>query len=185
MVCRENSIWGRYSTRGNTRSNFENCMPNDVSPSKQACPGTTSNTQLAERQGFEPWDAHTSTVFKTAAIDHSATSPFCREAMCIARLPGLQATCTDHRNPDRTDKSVSRIHSGDSVANHRERLSCHLPIDLSCSRYQAGPRAKRGRVSPMIDIDRLLDEVGARRDALVELTRELVAIPTLNPPGDY
>ena len=35
----------------------------------------------------------------------------------------------------------------------------------------------------MIDIDRLLHEVGARRDSLVELTRELVAIPTLNPPG--
>ena len=30
---------------------------------------------LAERQGFEPWEALTSTVFKTAAFDHSATSP--------------------------------------------------------------------------------------------------------------
>ena len=32
---------------------------------------------LAERQGFEPREAHTSTVFKTAAIDHSAISPIC------------------------------------------------------------------------------------------------------------
>ena len=30
---------------------------------------------LAERQGFEPWEARASTVFKTAAFDHSATSP--------------------------------------------------------------------------------------------------------------
>ena len=29
----------------------------------------------AEREGFEPPDAFTSTVFKTAAIDHSAISP--------------------------------------------------------------------------------------------------------------
>lgn len=31
----------------------------------------------AEREGFEPPEARTSTVFKTAAIDHSATSPVC------------------------------------------------------------------------------------------------------------
>ena len=30
---------------------------------------------LAEREGFEPPEALTSTVFKTAAIDHSAISP--------------------------------------------------------------------------------------------------------------
>ena len=30
---------------------------------------------LAERQGFEPWEGCPSTVFKTAAFDHSATSP--------------------------------------------------------------------------------------------------------------
>ena len=29
----------------------------------------------AEREGFEPPDPCESTVFKTAAIDHSATSP--------------------------------------------------------------------------------------------------------------
>ena len=32
-------------------------------------------TYVAERVGFEPTEALTSTVFKTAAIDHSATSP--------------------------------------------------------------------------------------------------------------
>ena len=30
---------------------------------------------VAEREGFEPPEACTSTVFKTAAFDHSATSP--------------------------------------------------------------------------------------------------------------
>ena len=30
---------------------------------------------LAEREGFEPPDPRGSTVFKTAAFDHSATSP--------------------------------------------------------------------------------------------------------------
>ncbi len=31
--------------------------------------------KMAERQGFEPWEVLPSTVFKTAAIDHSAISP--------------------------------------------------------------------------------------------------------------
>ena len=30
---------------------------------------------IAEREGFEPRVPHGTTVFKTAAIDHSATSP--------------------------------------------------------------------------------------------------------------
>ncbi len=30
---------------------------------------------MAERQGFEPWEVLPSTVFKTAAFDHSAISP--------------------------------------------------------------------------------------------------------------
>ena len=30
---------------------------------------------MAERVGFEPTDAFTSTVFKTVALSHSATSP--------------------------------------------------------------------------------------------------------------
>ncbi len=34
-----------------------------------------SMADLAERQGFEPWEGCPSTVFKTAAFDRSATSP--------------------------------------------------------------------------------------------------------------
>jgi hypothetical protein len=36
---------------------------------------TQTHTRFAEREGFEPPEACTSTVFKTAAIDHSAISP--------------------------------------------------------------------------------------------------------------
>ena len=32
--------------------------------------------------------------------------------------------------------------------------------------------------------DRLIKEINARRDALIELTQQLIRIPTLNPPGD-
>ena len=32
-------------------------------------------TPMAEGQGFEPWEALTSLVFKTSAFDHSATPP--------------------------------------------------------------------------------------------------------------
>ena len=34
---------------------------------------------MAEREGFEPPDPFESTVFKTAAFDHSATSPIYRK----------------------------------------------------------------------------------------------------------
>ena len=40
---------------------------------------------LAERQGFEPWEPRSSTVFKTAAFDHSATSPIL--APCVGLEP--------------------------------------------------------------------------------------------------
>lgn len=33
--------------------------------------------RMAVGQGFEPWDLLQSTVFKTAAFDHSATPPNC------------------------------------------------------------------------------------------------------------
>ena len=37
---------------------------------------TRSSCWFAEREGFEPPEPLSSTVFKTAAIDHSAISPF-------------------------------------------------------------------------------------------------------------
>ena len=45
----------------------------------------------AEREGFEPPEPFSSTVFKTAAIDHSAISPFsCPFLLCLMSLKGLQ-----------------------------------------------------------------------------------------------
>ena len=45
---------------------------------------------LAEKQGFEPRVPRGTTVFKTAAIDHSATSPklFCKSASFQKRCKG-------------------------------------------------------------------------------------------------
>ena len=34
-----------------------------------------SKSGMAEGQGFEPWEAFTSLVFKTSAFDRSATPP--------------------------------------------------------------------------------------------------------------
>ena len=39
---------------------------------------------MAERQGFEPWEGFPSTVFKTAAFDHSATSPKLLTVYCYS-----------------------------------------------------------------------------------------------------
>ena len=48
---------------------------------------------LAEREGFEPPEPRSSTVFKTAAIDHSATSPkdksiayFCNHQIFLQKI---------------------------------------------------------------------------------------------------
>ncbi len=44
---------------------------------------------VAEREGFEPPDPRRSTVFKTAAIDHSAISPYLH-LVIFPNLKGLQ-----------------------------------------------------------------------------------------------
>ena len=49
---------------------------------------------MAEREGFEPPEALTSTVFKTAAIDHSAISPIEHDragsrVLCAAKIRQL------------------------------------------------------------------------------------------------
>ena len=46
----------------------------------------TFESYFAEKEGFEPPDLLQSTVFKTAAIDHSAISP-------ISRAPIAQCGC--------------------------------------------------------------------------------------------
>src|SRR5690606_6892989 len=44
---------------------------------------------LAEREGFEPPEVLPSTVFKTAAFDHSATSPLCMVLRIGAKVRNL------------------------------------------------------------------------------------------------
>ena len=41
---------------------------------------------FAEREGFEPPEPLSSTVFKTAAIDHSAISPVDLFLKCVAKV---------------------------------------------------------------------------------------------------
>ncbi len=43
---------------------------------------------IAEREGFEPPEPLSSTVFKPAAIDHSAISPICMQVFfnCSAKV---------------------------------------------------------------------------------------------------
>ncbi len=60
--------------------------------------------KVAERQGFEPWEALTSTVFKTAAFDHSATSPVlggcARQANCaLGNSAGAKLQAKISANP--------------------------------------------------------------------------------------
>ena len=45
------------------------------SPHKKSPPSLKLRRAEAEREGFEPPEAFTSTVFKTAAFDRSAISP--------------------------------------------------------------------------------------------------------------
>ena len=65
---------------------------------------------IAERQGFEPRVPRSTTVFKTAAIDHSATSPkplfsevlpFESDAKVrlFFKLPNIQARFFDYFSP--------------------------------------------------------------------------------------
>ena len=52
---------------------------------------------MAERQGFEPWVRfRRTTVFETAAFDHSATSPVITTPLNRDRLCTCQFTCTTH-----------------------------------------------------------------------------------------
>ncbi len=59
---------------------------------------TPTIVAMAEREGFEPPDGCPSAVFKTAAIDHSATSPgsqawgHCLET-CVAGAENRNRTC--------------------------------------------------------------------------------------------
>ena len=59
-----------------SESGIEEMLPKVDSTSKKKSVVTSLVTTLtAEREGFDPPEPLSSTVFKTAAIDHSAISP--------------------------------------------------------------------------------------------------------------
>ena len=65
---------------------------------------TRSSLWLAEREGFEPPEPLSSTVFKTAAIDHSAISPSsqlaCKKKLALrVWLAAVAPLNSDSRNP--------------------------------------------------------------------------------------
>ncbi len=51
----------------------------------------------AEREGFEPPEPFSSTVFKTAVIDHSTTSPICLaiSPSALQRSVSFKTDCKD------------------------------------------------------------------------------------------
>jgi hypothetical protein len=60
--------------------------------SKEQSPTLCGRLTKAEREGFEPPEACTSTVFKTAAIDHSAISPRAKVLKNLKRQKILDAS---------------------------------------------------------------------------------------------
>ena len=54
---------------------------------------------MAEREGFEPPDGYPSTVFKTAAFDHSATSPRFGKQLLSKTLFGRDSGYAAHMQP--------------------------------------------------------------------------------------
>ena len=64
------------------------CDPRNAVDAKVKEPRVQTRFLMAERKGFEPPEACTSTVFKTAAFDRSAISPFPpRGAFRILMIP--------------------------------------------------------------------------------------------------
>jgi hypothetical protein len=91
---------------------------------------------LAEREGFEPPDPFGSTVFKTAAFDHSATSP---EITMFQHVPtsipgaGYRLVFPDSRSPNCVcpqDKRFRLTHSATSPVS-----DIRLQISDVCRQY--------------------------------------------------
>ena len=64
-----------FRARGNFSNRFWQLYPTFPGDPDSNFP---RNQFVAEREGFEPPEPFSSTVFKTAVIDHSTTSPICR-----------------------------------------------------------------------------------------------------------
>ena len=95
---------------------------------------TRSSFWFAEREGFEPPEPLSSTVFKTAAIDHSAISPLLIRANCaqdetrthtvLRPLPPQSSVYTNFTTCALCPKQDSNLH----VSQHSHLKRARLPI---------------------------------------------------------
>ena len=77
---------------------------------------------VAEEEGFEPPDALTSTVFKTAAFDHSATPPQKISSVAAVSLPYLSQHPLSSEK-QRENATVSRVCLNGFSAAHFLRIN--------------------------------------------------------------
>ena len=64
----------------------------------------------AEREGFEPPEPFSSTVFKTAVIDHSTTSPICLaiSPSALQRSVSFKTDCKDTKKEIASAKNLEK-----------------------------------------------------------------------------
>ncbi len=89
-----------------------------------------ANVRMAEGEGFEPPEPFGSTVFKTAAFDHSATPP--RTPPQIEALPGnnqgIRCSIRGHGCCD----GGSVAEAAAAEAANRDAISWHCSVQLVC-----------------------------------------------------
>ena len=78
---------------------------------------------IAEREGFEPPEVLPSTVFKTAAIDHSAISP---KKICLASMGSLRSDRDSNSGYAFGVYTLSRRASSATRASLQKSLQSHL-----------------------------------------------------------
>ena len=88
---------------------------------------------IAERQGFEPRVPRSTTVFKTAAIDHSATSPkLLLEVLCFSKAMQRYSFFLNTQN-FKLFFSAKMIISLKLIENHHQNRYPDLFFMLPCT----------------------------------------------------
>ena len=64
---------------------------------------------IAEREGFEPPEPFSSTVFKTAVIDHSTTSPIFQRCGTDRHVPSPERLINQHCLPKGSAKVTKNL----------------------------------------------------------------------------
>ena len=90
----------RAPVRGRSNNRLSNILRNKKAlcllKKRKGAPSRNSFLFFAEREGFEPPEPLSSTVFKTAAIDHSAISPLPIRANLVRRMRLELTRSCDH-----------------------------------------------------------------------------------------